>query len=234
MSTASLKNTSHIAAFFDFDGIWYSTEQNWQVKDINIGSVGSSKTWQDVYLNWEKFNKQGKRLFDYYTPPHPRWRNIKLEDQNNITPPEALWEVAERHKMRNHDIYILSQVNSKELIEHTDIPSPYKSNIVRQNPFQEASLLHPQISLMKKKQNEIELVEKKLELILSLLRSTPMAKYKFCSQFQKEKRKIYDQIFLYYTQSEYDNIIKKTMATHREDFSAKRMAIISSYIVKVS
>ena len=190
----------------------------------------------------KKKNNTKVHLSDYYALPAPKWHVVPFEDSNNVTPPEALWEVARRHKNRENDLYILSQLNCAELMTHTDIPMPSynKRELLQANPFTSATFLcatetqQAEMNLGRSLSTE-KRVEKKLQWMLSLLRNiantrhTCKAPKRECEQVSK----IYDQIFLYYTQSEYKGRIKAVLDNHQDSLSARRMAIISSYIAQV-
>ena len=237
----SFSETTNVAAFFDFDGIWYNPQQIWQIKHIHAGILGSSISWKDAYkyCNKLKNKQQNICLTDYYKIPQTKWHVVSFEESNNVTPPEALWEIAHRHKLRNNDLYILSHLNSQELMSYTNIPMPHKKNeLLQHNPFDEATFLYASPSEGEEININIDFcidysLKNKLHWILSFLRSKANAKHTFTVPNHKKVNKVYDQIFVYYTQSEYKNTLTSILNMYQESFSTNRMALIPSYIAEV-
>ena len=56
MAHSTTKN--NVAAFFDFDGIWYDPMQPWQINNIRIGVLGTCIAWEDAYEYWQQAKKK--------------------------------------------------------------------------------------------------------------------------------------------------------------------------------
>ena len=226
-----------VAVFFDFDGIWFSPEKSWRVKDIRAGVVGTPISGQRACWDLNRFRK-GKehlKISDCYSIPLLEWDIVSLKDNANITPPQLLWEAARRHKLRSHDLFILSQTDCSELLQMMNInPKNLDDLQIQADPFRDIKFLS-EFSLKNEIDKSIDFhIERKLKRLLSYLRYTAQNQYSEKSfPASARPKKIYDQIFLYYTQVQYQKFLEEALEKYQSVLAARRMAIVSSYIAKI-
>ena len=226
-----------VAAFFDFDGILFFPDISWQVRDSSLGIIGSAITWEEacLKLNLLRKEKSKLKLQKLYRFPTTEWDTVSLRNSDNVTPPEYLPELVRRHENLQHDLYLISQGDCEEFLELIDFPSPKNSKtLVKAKPFEGIPFYSLPVVKVRKMSTEFYAKEK-LYQILNFLRrvggkeSQPHKE----SLTKKRPKEIYDQIFLYHTQKEYQKVVKEALKKHKEDFSSKSMALIPSYIAKV-
>lgn len=228
-----------VAAFFDFDGIWFLPNENWQVKNPHLGIVGSAIPWEKACFDLAKLRRKEKRDLQveryYYLPP-PKWNTVELEGSSNVTPPEYLPELIRRHENSRHDLYLISQSDCPELLDLTDFPIPEnRKRIKREDLFKNISFSLQSHKDVSRISTELYIQEKTYR-ILNFLRRAGRGQ----SQAQSKKdltrqrpETIYDQIFLYHTQIEYKKLLLKVLQKYQANLASKGMSLIDSYIAKV-
>ena len=223
-----------VAAFFDFDALWFQPEASWQIKDPNLGQLGAKVSWEQACSCLQQIRKTKSllKISDYYYFPILDWNTTPLH--NSITPPEVLWEVAISHINRRHDLYTISQGNCKELFTLTILSQkPEKSSIVA-NPFKKAIFVSKALQVNNGKYLSLEdYIEQKITIMLNSLRCTASSYNEITPERYQSPEKIYDQIFLYYTQPEYQGKLTQTLIAKQESLASRRMAIVPSRIAKV-
>ncbi len=300
------ENKLNIAVFFDLDGIWFRPDTYWLVRNARLDKIGSKVTWHEVskHIPYLRKNYSVLNLDEHYLLPDLNWDKIPHHESLNITPPEYLFETVRRHNLKGHDLFLISQVNCRELLDFIVFPTfkikskyfnfqnheleHYKStNEMIQNQIQGLQYIEniqkAQQELLKKKQSEEinEVEPKKLnyrekfsqseevgEGLMKRQKETPkhpfenvtfvnskpfsgsyslkekvsflfhcLRKKKFIpNQFFEDKLSFnhYDQIFLYYTEKDYPQILFETMNTHIDNLNTqRRYAIIPSFIAEV-
>ena len=121
-----LEDNVNIAVFFDLDGVWYNPKNNWIVRNIRIGTIGSLHTLNEVLLNliYIRAQKEPFNLENYYIVPKMLWEKYSTSNNEkiNITPAKHLNEQIRFHLLKQHDIFLISQVNCKELLNYINLP----------------------------------------------------------------------------------------------------------------
>ena len=223
-----------IAAFFDFDGLYFLPDKNWQIKNPRLGIIGSAVTWEEACSKLNEIRRKDSELQiqECYYFPRNRWDTVELKNSSNVTPPEYLFELVRRHENLNHDLYIISQADCPELIDFIDFPnSKYKKAIAGINPFKNIPFAFRPPKKIKEMSIELHTKEKTYN-ILNFLRCVN-GEQRSESLKQARPKNIYDQIFLYYTQIEYKKALTKALKKNQENFASKNMSLIISYIAKV-
>ncbi len=229
----------NIAACFDFDGLWFNPDNNWQVLTPKIDTVGTALSGLKACYELEcmQQNKLNIRLQDCYSLPILNWPVVvQNSPTGNITPPKYIWEVAHRHKLRSHDVFFVSQASCKDLSSHIHIEfHRMKKSKITEDPFKNVSFLPIPFQKEDIKRPVNNQIERKIQFLLKYLRQKEGKEQEIANDFRDgiRPKKIYDQIFLYHTQKNYISQLKKTLEEKQEILVARKMAIVPSYIAKI-
>ncbi len=230
-----------VATFFDFDGIWFRPDVNWQVKNIHLGSLGSSISWHQACRSLELAGKKnpGLSVEDHYSLPSLCWDTVPYENSHNITPPENLWKMAEKHRSQGHDLYVISQASCPSLLRRMNLQAPELYNKkIKTNPFHDIHFICDSL-IEKENADEATLayIQLKITKLFGFLRGQAVngLAYNYSPNLENPpQRKVYDQIFLYYTQSQYQPKISQILNEYQNHLTSRRMAIVASYIAQVN
>ena len=230
----AVETEKKVAAFFDFDGIWFLPGKSWQVKNPRLGVLGSAITWKEACFNLRKIRRKETKLEfqKYYYLPRPQWDTVELKNSSNVTPPEYLSELVRRHKNLHHDLYLISQADCPELLEFIDFPVPKNRKArTKINSFNDIPLCLQVLKESKEMPTEFY-TKGKVYRILNFLRRAGEEQGNGSLTKQRPKN-IYDQIFLYHTQKEYEEVLAKVLEKHQESLASKGMSLIPSYVAAV-
>ena len=231
------KREDTVAAIFDFDGIWFHKGAGWQIRDIRFGQIGSILSWTETYKTLVKARKRNPniKLLDHFAFPKMKWAEVHKCGEKNITSPSTLLELARRFQNLNYDLYVISQSDCREFIGMTDnLFEKPKLIPIHKNPFEEVELIYkPSWEGTMKKNLEHQIIQEKISQITSLLRYKAGIRKKRKQKpllWAPDINKIYDRIFLYFTQMEYETQIYQFIEEEKDFLTARTMAIIPSYI----
>ena len=162
------------------------------------------------------------------------WAEISKSGDKNITSPSTLLELARRFQNLNYDLYIISQADCREFIRMSNgLFEKPKLIPLYKNPFEEVEFIcKPFLEDTTQKKGQ-QIIQEKISQIASLLRyKADIKKKRKRVSWLPNTNKIYDRIFLYFTQIEYEAQIYQFLEKEKDSLTARTMAIIPSYIAR--
>lgn len=205
------------AAVFDFDGIIFQPGSKWKIRNPQIGVLGTRIPWEDACLIFEKIlavNPQA-RLSEFYLLNEYSLIAESEFARGNLQPLDSVMKAARSHVGRKQDLFFLSSRSYRDLNEFTEQFMKPEDQRSGPNPFLASKLLFPPYEPISAE--TFRNVENKFRLLTGMLRTV---------EDPNPPEAIYQKIFLYYTETEYESLISSFLQKNLDRLEGGRNAIV--------
>ena len=218
-------------ALFDFDGILFSPESRWKIRNPRLGVLGSGIAPDRMHHLFREILDEdpGTSILDHFSFDHFEVQGHPLEDGINLLPPESIIPTARDHLGRRRELYILSSRPYRGLAGVTGpLYEEYKStngredHFTRSNPFLGKKVLTP---------DSRESLEDPIGAKVAALRNVLM-KAGESDENENDSRRRFSRIFLYLSEEDFLRAVKEFLEQYGEVLPEGRNSIVPVMIAR--